>query len=392
MWPHRLVNIIPITMNLRRIYYYEEDEAQSGTQYHDKLKVEIASDTLPDAFFNWGGSEVREAVESKKFMDLTKMLKADPQYKNDFSEAALKDVNVTYTDIPGQWGIPFELFGTGFFYNKELFEKANVEPPKTWDELLVVIDKLKATGTIPLVIGAKDGWRVQHLYTALFYKLNGVGKKMDLANRTAKYSDDFAVEPFEKIVELRDIGAFGPHPASVDFTMEQTLFKTGKAAMNFSLNAFIGTFTGEDSAIADKVGFFPTPYFKSKEQYKQSEFGGGAACISASSKLTGTKEEAAYKLIKTFTGKDGQKLFLEANAIIPVVKGIKADPEMVLPLQNDFTKVLTSAKEFGGDITDVDPIASMLNKLRSVCSALVNEQLTPEQAAKEMDREIEKNK
>jgi ABC-type glycerol-3-phosphate transport system substrate-binding protein len=29
--------------------------------------------------------------------------------------------------------------------NKELFEKANVEPPKTWDELLVVIDKLKAT-------------------------------------------------------------------------------------------------------------------------------------------------------------------------------------------------------------------------------------------------------
>ncbi|MEU8139085.1 extracellular solute-binding protein [Streptodolium elevatio] len=46
-----------------------------------------------------------------------------------------------------QFGIPFTSSARQMFYNKDLFAKAGIaEPPKTWDELKAVAEKLKAAG------------------------------------------------------------------------------------------------------------------------------------------------------------------------------------------------------------------------------------------------------
>ena len=49
-----------------------------------------------------------------------------------------------------QYGVPWDMGMIGFWYNKDLFQKAGITaPPTTWDEFLAAIPKLKAVGRGP---------------------------------------------------------------------------------------------------------------------------------------------------------------------------------------------------------------------------------------------------
>lgn len=366
------------------------EESAPDTQYHQKLKTEISSDTLGDVIMNWGGSEVKGAVKNNQFMELTDIVNADQEYKDSFLAGILEGNDVTYQDIEGLWGIPVNITLTGFYYNKQIFKDANVEPPKTWDEMLTVIEKLKAHGTIPWALGAQDGWRAEHLYTQLFYKINGVQSAYDLASRESNYAA-VGVAPFEYMEKLRDMGTFGENPAAVSFQMEQSEFMTGKAAMNFSLATYAKKFTADDSAIKDDLGYFAFPYFADKAEHKDDLFAGGGLCFSLNSKLTGAKKDAAVKFLKFITSNDGQQKFEDASALIPTTKVKQNTGTPAAALVNEFRATFATAKNYSNDITDPDEISSMLTKLRDVSTGLMNKQLSAQQAAEEMDNEIKNN-
>ncbi|RCX17528.1 carbohydrate ABC transporter substrate-binding protein (CUT1 family) [Anaerobacterium chartisolvens] len=368
-----------------------QEESAPDTQYHQKLKTEISSDTLGDIIMNWGGSEVKGAVKNKQFMELTDIVNEDPSYKNSFVPGILEGNNVTYQDIEGLWGIPINITLTGFYYNKKIFQSAGLQVPETWDDMLNVINKLKETGTIPWALGAQDGWRVEHVYTQLFYKINGVKSIYDLASRKVKYASDVGVEPFKYLEKLRDMGAFGSNPAAVSFQMEQSEFMSGKAAMNFSLATYAKKFTAEDSPIKDDAGYFAFPYFSDKAQYKNDIFAGGGLSFSLNSKLTGAKKDAAVKLLKHITASSGQQQFEDASALIPTTDIQQNTATPAAKLVNEFRATFKSAKNYANDITDPDSLSSMLTKLRDVSTGLMNKQLTAKQAAQEMDSEIANN-
>ncbi len=368
-----------------------ELEIQAGTQYHDKLKTEIATDTLANVFVSWGGSEMVEAVKAEKLVDMTEFLNENPSFREGFMNGALSASNVTYQDIPGQWGIPLSNVAGGFYYNKELFEQAGVEPPETWEEMFVVIEKLKAIDTIPWVIGGKDGWRVEHLYDDIFYKWNGTEAIYALADRSMKYVDEGAVKPWQVIIDINEIGGFGPNPASVDFGMEQTLFKTGKAAMNFSLSAFAETFGGEESEISQVVGFFPTPYFEEKPAFAGSIFSGGDCALNVASKQSQKELEASYKLVLALAGQEGQSTYANSNALLMTRRDLDVDTSKINPLLNEFSELLENANEYEISVCTPDPVSTMLHKTRSVATAVINGQLTAQQAGEELDSEIKKN-
>jgi raffinose/stachyose/melibiose transport system substrate-binding protein len=63
------------------------------------------------------------------------------------------------------YGIPWGSTGMmGVFYNKEVFEKAGVQPPKNYADLLNIAGKIKAAGLIPFYEGVKDAWPAQIFY------------------------------------------------------------------------------------------------------------------------------------------------------------------------------------------------------------------------------------
>ncbi len=52
--------------------------------------------------------------------------------------------------------ITYDMVETGIFYNKEIFRKLGITPPKDWIEFYAVQEKLKKSGVIPLLVSSSD--------------------------------------------------------------------------------------------------------------------------------------------------------------------------------------------------------------------------------------------
>jgi ABC-type glycerol-3-phosphate transport system substrate-binding protein len=65
----------------------------------------------------------------------------------------------------GTYGVPTAVLPEGFFYSKDLVQKAGIATmPTTLDELNGAVTKLKASGVDAIAVGAKDAWPAAHWY------------------------------------------------------------------------------------------------------------------------------------------------------------------------------------------------------------------------------------
>ena len=73
-----------------------------------------------------------------------------------------------------QYAAPLGYDAYGFFYRKDLFDKAGVTTePKTWDEFLEACKKLKASGVAPIAVAARDSWTLAAWFDYLDLRING---------------------------------------------------------------------------------------------------------------------------------------------------------------------------------------------------------------------------
>src|SRR5258708_38752401 len=73
-----------------------------------------------------------------------------------------------------QYAAPLGYDAYGFFYRKDLFEKAGIKgEPKTWDEFLDACKKLKASGGAPIAVAARDSWTLAAWFDYLDLRING---------------------------------------------------------------------------------------------------------------------------------------------------------------------------------------------------------------------------
>lgn len=134
----------------------EIEEIPGDQAYVDKMKVLLSANELPDLVYAGGYNLLDPALEKNAVVDLTPYLDADPEWKAMFTKEEL-DFNSRNGKI---YSLPEERQLIGYFYNKELFQKAGIAaPPKTWDEFFEVCEKLKAAGITPLSMDTADtGW------------------------------------------------------------------------------------------------------------------------------------------------------------------------------------------------------------------------------------------
>jgi raffinose/stachyose/melibiose transport system substrate-binding protein len=207
------------------IQYYENDP------YKQKLQVAMGSGSPPDIFFGWGGGILKSYVDAGKVYDLTDALNSDPSWKGRY----LSSVFPSVTFNGKIYGVP--LNNTQpilFFYNKDVFSKANVTPPQTWNDLLAAIPKLKAQGVIPIAVAGASTWTYLMYAEYLTDRYGGPGAfQAVLANQPNAWSQDAFIKAFTAIQQLVDAGAFGSSFSSVsaDTNQDAALLYTGKAAM-----------------------------------------------------------------------------------------------------------------------------------------------------------------
>jgi len=360
------------------------EEFMPAEQMATKLKSDAASNNLPDIFPVYEDIQNLGPIKAGLWMDLGPELTADPTWAGGFSPATL--ASFQYADAPGQWGVPLIKYGVGFFYNTELFAKAQIQPPTTWDELLSDIDALKAAGITPWALGGKDSWRSEHLFTNVFYKQSGIDKAKGLSDGTLTYSDPSVKDAFTKLQELNQRGAFDKNMMGTDYAGEVANFGAGKAAMQMNGTWAIGEIAG--SSIVGKAGFFQFPSIS--DQYAGQWMGGVSDAFAVKSGIQGAEKDATLKLLKVLTSADTAKRIGEETGNLPAVT-TTLDPANVDPLMVQVSDALNKAEKFSGDFGAFETGAKTAAEVPVATQAVLGGQMTPDQAvqsllkAKELD-------
>jgi raffinose/stachyose/melibiose transport system substrate-binding protein len=120
-----------------------------------------------------------------------------------------------------------------FWYNKDLFDKAGVKPPTTWDEFLTVSQKLKDAGITPLAVeGDGDDYNMMY-FTYMVERVKGVGFLLKtMEDKTGEmWKDAVYVDTLTKLRDLWDKGYIPTESKGYIWPAGQQTLATGESAM-----------------------------------------------------------------------------------------------------------------------------------------------------------------
>ncbi len=194
-------------------------------QYLQILKTKLNTGEAPDVFMWAAGLEMLQ-LPLDKLLDLS----------NEPWAAREKEWAKATTTFDGKllalntWSID----GWGFVYNDQIFDRYNLEPPRTYDELLNVCEVLASNGIIQIYEIPIDLWHTQlfldEIAAQAHERIPDLYEKLN--TNQMKFAD---VEEFrlalEQIKELAAKGYFGETYMSDTWTRATEALGTGKYAM-----------------------------------------------------------------------------------------------------------------------------------------------------------------
>ena len=144
----------------------------------------------------------------------------------------------------------------GFIYNKDIFKEVGVEPPKTEEELLAVLEKIKANGNyVPMVMGTNDQWEAA---TMGFQNIGpnywkGEEGRKALIDGSQKLTDKPYVDAFAALAKWAPY--MGDGYKAQTYPDSQNLFGLGKGAIYAAGSWDISTFRAQNV----NMGAFKAP-------------------------------------------------------------------------------------------------------------------------------------
>src|SRR6266446_10441034 len=180
-------------------FEYLENEA-----FKAKLPTLLQSKDKPSVFHSWGGGVMKEQVQAGICQDITSAIGGE--FKDSFYPAGVQNFIVDGKS----YGLPNDVGPVVFWYNKELCEKAGVDPTKikTWDDFIAAVKKCQAAGITPLAAGGKDKWPL-HFYPALLM-MRILGKEGMQAAYEGKNGGFASPEVIKAFQLYKDLAALKP--------------------------------------------------------------------------------------------------------------------------------------------------------------------------------------
>ncbi len=220
----------------------------------EAYKVQISGwlATDPPDVLSWHNGE-RMAYFAKRGLlaDLT----SDWQ-KNGWNQT-YASVKSSSTYAGKQYSLPLGTDAYGFFYRKDLFQKAGITAePTTWNQFLDDCKKLKAAGIAPIAVPARDSWTLAAWFDYLDLRVNGYAFHQQLMAGDIAYTDPRVKHVYEAWKTLIDDKYYIDNALSYDVDSVNPLLVNGKAAM-----MLMGTFfsAGLPAATRNEMGYFRFP-------------------------------------------------------------------------------------------------------------------------------------
>lgn len=253
---------------------------QPAANYATLLQTALAAGKGPDAFTLHAGTETGQF--SPTLLDLTDRITPDQKkYMTDYS-----GMSPGGDASKGIFGLPYQLNGLQFFYNKKLFTQAGLDPetpPASWPDLLNACEKLKAANITPISAGDAENIQAAEWFGVLAPMALTVEEGAALSAGTLKYNSPKVKDCFQKYLDLAKGGNFEKSWRSDGFFTQQVdIFSSGKAAITMTLSNYVGVF---HDAIKDDLGVFQNPGLTEGSKSNYLPYAPGAAlCVSKRSK------------------------------------------------------------------------------------------------------------
>ena len=356
-----------VTVKMRRI---------PNDSYKQKLSVAMSGGNPPDVFHSWGGGWLNQFVEQDKVMDITEEID-----ESHFNKLALE--NGTFNEKV--YGVPLGLSIDVVFYNKEIFEKYNLQEPKTYEEWLDIIDTLNENGVTPIALANKTKWPGAYYLMNFASRIAGPELFDSAFNREGKGFDDEAyVQAGQYIQEMVKKDAFneGFNGIPYDEGRGRQLLYSGEAAMMDMTISFLNNVRSEAPDFEEKLDFFLFPTVEGGEG-KQSEVGAATGPVWSVSKNT-ENPELAVELVKALTSEKTAQDYSDRTGSLNGIKGVEPSDEFT----KRFYEITQNATHMQMPYDQTLP-PELAELHKDTTQAIFSLEMTPKEAAEKMEQKAE---
>jgi multiple sugar transport system substrate-binding protein len=220
---------------------------------HEGYKTAIRNFLTADApdLANWyAGNRMAPFVKAGQFMDVSDVWEA-----NGLKEQMASSLGGMTMDGK-QWGVPYTYYQWGIYYNKDVYKKAGVTEPKTWDEFVANCEKFSAAGVDCLTTGSKALWPIAGIFDYMNLRTNGYQFHMDLTAGKVAWTDDKVKAVFTNWARI--VPFTTKNHAAIDWQDAAALMVQGKAA-NYVMGNFAVGVLKEGGMTNDTLGFLVFP-------------------------------------------------------------------------------------------------------------------------------------
>lgn len=356
------------------------EEIPSDDAYYEKLKVLLAARDMPDLIIGGGGMDLL-TIEAELAVDVKPYLDADPEWKEDIGEQGIEK----YTYNGAVYAVPHYRTAIGYFYNKEMFEAADIRPAQTWDEWMDNLDKLKEAGYVPLALmTGENAWTTNLILGAI------IGSSGEAGNRfmNTMHPTDFEIPEVINALEMIKtmlIDYTIPDAIGAPYTVAANSFLSEEAAIIANGPWMAGDFDDPEKVaddFYDKVGasIFPKGI--------HSALGSGMLVTAQ----TQEKADAAAKLLKFHTDAVAQQWNLEMQHFTPLSPRVEAPEDYMEenPIISELINMLPEAEYEYVHFSEIFH-SNVVDQFAVLYPTFVADRMTAEEMAEELTEAAKRN-
>jgi len=342
--------------------------------HKEALKVAAASGTLPDMWFNWGGSLGSYYPENGFTLDLSEHAKMN-DWKTKYVESALD-----LATFDGQLsGVPWHIYGMGVWYRKDLFEKFGISVPTTFAEFEAAMAKLKENGVTPISTGGKGGWHPMRFLEGVLEHYAGPDLHDKLMAMEESWNQEAVINTYAKWKEWNEKGYFPQGFLTLDPSETKFLLYNGQAGMVLEGPWFDGTLNA-DQQDPSLYGFFPLP--TDHAPVRISSF---VEMFQINKDSPKAEQDAALMLAEYITSKD---VIAKHGEVLGAPQALKDAP--VSEKLPHVPAIVDALGEGVYLVTDQALPQEIVQKFFQAQDSIITGEMSPEEAAKFMQDEVEK--
>lgn len=361
--------------------------------YKQKIRSAVGADQAPTLIWSWGnGGMLKSWVDAGKIYDLSPDVQANPKLTSRYLPSVMKagQLNGKTYALPNNAVQPVILF-----YNKDLFAQLNVQPPKTWDDLMALIPKFNNAGIAPLSIGGQSKWPELMWEEYLVDRIGGPEVfNAVAANKPGAWSDPAFLRANQMIQQLVDAKGFvnGFKSIATDSNADTALLYTNRAAMYLMGSWAFPTIKQANPQFAQsKLGWTTFPTVPGGKGDPTDIVGNPANFWSVSAKATEDQKKTAVKYLSDDVMSDANVDKLLSLGAVPPVNGIQdklaktQDPQYLSFVYNMAAGAPNFQMSWDQALSPGQADALLTN-----LDLLFGKQITPEQFAANMNATIGK--